>query len=72
MTVWSDCSGINSKMFALRELRKQLLLELGVNVSWDLYCTCDPDQMSRRFSDLNHGPAHANENLEHRNFEAGQ
>ena len=71
VTVWSDCSGINSEMIALREFRKQLLMELGVSVNWDLHCTCDSDQMSRRFSELNHGPARVSDNMVHRNFEAG-
>ena len=40
LTVWSDCSGINSEMFALRELGNELRVGLGVHVTWILYMTC--------------------------------
>ena len=72
LTVWSDCSGINSEMFALRELGQQLHTLAGVSVKWTLYCTCDSDKISRQFSVLNHDPMHASSKMEHRNFEAGQ
>ena len=72
LTIWSDCSGINSEMFALRELGKELRALVGVNVQWTLYCTCDSDRMSRQFAELNHEPMHVSSKMEHRNFETGQ
>ena len=72
LNVWSDCSGINSEMFALRELSAQLRALVGVVVKWVLYCTCDSDPKSRRFSELNHDPVHVSDWMEHRNIETGQ
>jgi hypothetical protein len=72
LTLWSDCSGINSDMFALRELGEALHTLLNVNVKWVLYFTCDLDMMSRTFSELNHNPLHTSDKMEHRNFETGQ
>ena len=71
-STWVDCSGINSEMFALRELGKQLRALVGVSVKWILYCTCDSDKMSRRCSELNHDPMHVSNKMEHRNFGASQ
>ena len=72
LTIWSDCSGINSEMFALRELGKAWRALVDATVTWILYCTCDSDRMSRRFSVLNHEPIHVSDKMEHRNFETGQ
>ena len=72
LNVWSDCSGINSEMCALRELSAQLRALVGVVVKWVLYCTCDSDPKSRRFSELNHDPVHVSDWMEHRNIETGQ
>ena len=72
LTVWSDCSGMIPVMFALRELAIQLRASVRVIVKWVLDCTCDMDKMSRRFSELNHDPRHVGNQMQHRNFEAGQ
>ena len=70
--VWSDCSGINSELFALREIGAQLLAMVGIAVRWVLYCTCELDSKSRRFSELNHDPVHVSDRMEHRNMEEGR
>ena len=72
LTVWSDCSGINSEMFALRELGSELRVGLDVHVKWVLYMTCESDKASREFARLNHDPRHMSEQMEHRNFQTGQ
>ena len=72
LTVWSDCSGINSEMFALRELSNEWHVGLGVSVTWVLYMTCESDKTSQEFSRLNHDPKHVSEQMQHRNFETGQ
>ena len=41
LNVWSDCSGITSEMFALRELDIKSHALVGVIVKWILYCTCE-------------------------------
>ncbi len=69
LNVWSDCSGINSEMFALREIGAQLLAMVGIAVRWVLHCTCDFDPKSCRFSMLNHGQMHVSDWMEHRNME---
>ena len=72
LTVWSDCSGINSEMFALRELGNELRVGLGVHVTWILYMTCESDKASQEFARLNHDPQHMSERMQHRNFQTGQ
>ena len=72
LTVWSDCSGINSEMFALRELGNELRVGLDVHVEWILYMTCESDKACREFARLNHAPKHMSEQMEHRNFQTGQ
>ena len=72
LTVWSDCSGINSDMFALGEIGKELRLCLNVHVTWILYMTCESDKTSQSFTRLNHDPKHMSERMQHRNFENGQ
>ena len=72
LTVWSDCSGINSEMFALRELGNELRVGLDVHVKWVLYMTCEKEKASQEFARLNHDPRHMSERMEHRNFQTGQ
>ena len=72
LTVWSDCSGINSEMFALRELGNELRAGLDVHVTWVLYMTCESDKASQEFARLNHDPKHMSERMQHRNFQTGQ
>ena len=72
LTVWSDCSGINSEMFALRELGNELCVGLDVHVTWVLYMTCESDKASQEFARLNHDPKHMSERMQHRNFQTGQ
>ena len=72
LTVWSDCSGINSDMFALWELGNELRVWLDVHVKWVVYMTCESDKASQEFARLNHDPRHMSEQMEHRNFQTGQ
>ena len=72
LTVWSDCSGINSEMFAFRELGKALLELLNARVTWLLYMTCETDKMSCAFAKLNHNPVHVTGDMLARNFQSGQ
>ena len=72
LTVWSDCSGIDSEMFALRELGDALCDLLDVYVKWILYMTCESDKHCQEFARLNHHPKHMSERMEHRNFQTGQ
>ena len=72
LTVWSDCSGINSEMFALRELGNELRVVLDVHVAWVLYMACESDKASQEFARLNHGPKHMSERMQHRCFQTGQ
>jgi len=72
LTLWTDCSGINSEMFALRELQKALIELLNVHVKWLLYMTCEMDKMSCAFAELNHNPMHMSGHMQHRNFQSGQ
>ena len=72
LMVWSDCSGLNSGMFALRELGNAFLELLGLDVTWVLYMTCESDKKSREFARLNHDPVHISEKMQHRNFQTGQ
>ena len=72
LTIWSDCSGINSDMFALKDIGAALLELTGIRVQWKLYYVCDCDKQSREFANLNHDPLHVGDAMEHRNFETGQ
>lgn len=72
LTVWSDCSGINSEMFALREIRTALEHSIGVSVQFKLYFTCDSDKKCLKFANLNHHPKHTSTAMEQRNFETGK
>jgi site-specific DNA-cytosine methylase len=72
LTVWSDCSGINSEMFALREIRTALEHSIGVSVQFKLYFTCDSDKKCFKFANLNHHPKHTSTAMEQRNFETGK
>ena len=56
LTLWADCGGINSEMFALQELGKALLELLNARMKWRLYMTCEMDKMSCAFATLNHKP----------------
>ena len=66
LTVWADCSGIDSEMFALRELGKALLELLNARVKWILYMACEMCKMSCAFATLNHNPMHMNGHMQHR------
>ena len=73
LSVWSDCSGINSEMFALRELEEALHTSMpNVIVEFSLWMSCELDSTSRDFTTLNHGPLHMSEKMEQRNFQSGQ
>ena len=70
LTAWSDCSGINSEMFALRELGDALRVMLGVYVTWILYMTCENDKACQEFARLNYHPKHMSERMEHRSLQS--
>ena len=72
LQVWSDCSGINTEMFALRELSQSLKQVIDMDVTWNLYFTCDSDAQSIKFTKANHHPRHVGTNMVHRNFESGK
>ena len=50
LTVWSDCSGINSEMFALKDLSRSLKNITGVDIQWILHYSCDSDSKSIAFA----------------------
>ena len=72
LTLWSDCSGINSEMFALSEIGKALHEASGTSVSWNLYFACDSDRRCLKFADLNFQPQHTSAAMENRHFETGK
>lgn len=72
LTLWVDCGGINSEMFALATLGEALRELLNVSVKWILYMTCESDTTSRKFAELNHDPMHISDQMQHRNFQTGQ
>ena len=54
LNVWSDCSGINSEMFALQALSDSIKEIIGGDVQKNLYVTCDSDPKSIVFAGKNH------------------
>ena len=72
LSVRSDCPGINSEMFALRELNAAMREELGVDLRFNLYFTCDSERRCLEFASLNHKPAHTSKAMQLRNFNVGQ
>ena len=56
INVWSDCSGINSEIFALQALSDSIREIIGANVQCNLYYTCDSDTKSIVFARQNHAP----------------
>ena len=72
LNLWSDCSGINSDMFALKTLGRAIEDLIGCRVHWSLYFACDSDSRSLKFADRNHQPKHTSNGMEWRSFESGQ
>jgi len=72
LSLWSDCSGINSEMFALNELRRALREEAGMDVNLNLYFTCDSDATCLEFARINHKPRHTSRNMRNRDFVDGK
>ena len=72
LSVWSDCSGINSEMFALRDISAAMREELGVDLRFNLHFTCDSERRCLEFASLNHKPAHTSSAMQLRNFNVGQ
>ena len=72
INVWSDCSGINSEMFALQTLSDNIKEIIGGNVQWNLYYTCDSDPRSIVFARQNHAPNHVGIDMKQRNFNTGE
>ena len=66
--VWSDCSGINSEMFALQALSDSIREIIGANVQCNLYYTCNSDTKSIVFARQNHSPNHVGIDMNQRNF----
>ena len=56
----------------MRELAFQVHACIGAIVQRALYCACDMDKMSCRFSELNHDPRQVISQMQHRSCEAGQ
>ena len=72
LSLWSDCSGINSEMFALNELRRALREEAGIDVKLNLYFTCDSDATCLEFARINHKPRHTSRDMRNRDVVAGR
>ena len=72
LTLSSDCSSINSELFALSEIGKALHEAIGTSVSWNLYFACDSDRRCLKFADLNFQPQHTSAAIENRHFETGK
>ena len=72
INVWSDCSGINSDMFALQALSDSIREIIGANVQCNLYSTCDSDTKSIVFARQNHAPKHVGIDMNQRNFNTGE
>ena len=71
LNFWVDCSGINSEMFALRELQQHLQELVGASIRVSLYCICEKDVKARLFAQQNHAPHHISPDMANRNFETG-
>ena len=72
LSVWSDCSGINTEMFALNELRRGLREEACIDVKFDLYFTCESDATCIEFASINHKPRHTSRDMKNRNCVTGK
>ena len=44
LQIWSDCAGVKSEMFALRELGPANREALGIGVQFNWYFACDSDK----------------------------
>ncbi len=71
MSVWSDCGGMCSELFALKEIAATLDTDSNfrLNIVPYVYCDCNPQ--ARHFAELNHNPVHVADNINNRDFEAG-
>ena len=72
LSVWSDCSGINSEMYALNEISAAMRSQIGIGVTFSLYFTCDSDRKCIECASHNHQPAHTSHEMKQRNFTTGQ
>merc|ERR1711965_662704 len=72
LSVWSDCSGINPEMYAWREISSAMRDQIGIDVKFSLYFTCDSDKKCVECANLPHRPAHASHEMSQRNFTTGQ
>lgn len=72
LRVWSDCSGINSEMFALEAISKALVEILGIHLRVSMYCSCDLDKECLRLTQMRYRPQHLCSNIVERNFQLGQ
>ena len=72
LNVWSDCSGINSEMFALKDLSRKLKRIIGADIQWSLHFICESDPKSITFAKDNHGPRHISTDMKQRNFSTGE
>ena len=70
LTIWSDCAGEGSEMFAGSELA-DALKDLGYSLRWNLFCACESDTVAEHIIKHNHHPKHFSEQMEHRSIEAG-
>ena len=72
LQLWSDCSGINSEMFAWRGIQDAIKRIIGADVNLSLHYTCDSDSKSLAFAQANHSPLHMSSNITQRNFRSGE
>ena len=72
LTVWSDRSGINCEMFALKDLGAAMFSLMKLQVVWNLYFTCEQDETCLEFAKLNHKARHCSNDMEERCFKTGK
>ena len=59
-------------MFALKELRRALREEAGIDMTFYLYFTCESDKTCLEFARTNHMPRHTSRDMRNRDFESGK
>ena len=72
VAVWSDCGGMGTEMFALRDISGVLEERYGIELEVKLHCFCDKERHCRDFVTANHDPAHVADNIYHRDVESGE
>ena len=67
--VWSDCGGMGTELFALKEIREMLKTENGFELIVCPYAYCDCDKQALAFAELNHTYCHVADNIRDRDFD---